>query len=302
MTPRAATSKWRRLVILFGGLCLAGFTAFWLLTAPQMLAADTLTGLEGDPARGERVFYLGGCVACHAAPKAEGDARLVLAGGMTFPSPFGTFIAPNISPDPDHGIGGWSAYDLANAMQKGIAPDGRHYYPAFPYTSYIRASLADIVDLKAFLDTLPPSATPNQPHDVGFPFNIRRGLGLWKRLFLRPGPAFGGDLSDQARRGQVLAEGLGHCGECHSPRGSYGQVRHNAWLQGAPHPSGKGKIPALAGLDWLALDIAAYLKTGFTPDFDTAGAEMAEVVQNLSHLPDEDRAAIAAYIKALPAP
>ncbi|MBZ0129944.1 MAG: cytochrome c [Rhodobacteraceae bacterium] len=302
MTPRPERSKWRRLLIPFGGLCLAGFAAFWGLTMPQRLDADALAGMDGDPARGERVFHLGGCAACHAAPSAEGDARLVLAGGMAFPSPFGTFRAPNISPDPDHGIGGWSAYDLVNAMRYGTAPDGRHYYPAFPYTSYIRASTADIVDLKAFLDTLPPSATPSAPHEVGFPFNIRRGLGLWKLLFLNEDPAFTGDPSDQARRGQALAEGLGHCGECHTPRGALGQTLEDAWLQGAPHPSGKGKIPALAGLDWSAADIAAYLKTGFTPEFDTAGAEMAEVIQNLAQLPDEDRAAIAAYIKALPAP
>lgn len=292
----------RRLLIQIGGFCLAGFAAFWALTIPRTLQADALAGLSGDAARGARVFHLGGCAACHSAPNSKGAARLQLAGGMAFPSPFGTFIAPNISSDPDHGIGGWSALDLANAMHFGTSPDGRHYYPAFPYPSYIRASLGDIVDLKSFLDTLPAVATPSLPHDIGFPFNIRRGLGLWKRLFLREDRSFSGTLGDQARDGQMLAEGLGHCGECHTPRGALGQSQRDQWLAGAPHPSGKGKIPALAGLDWSAADIAAYLKTGFTPDFDTAGAEMAEVVQNLAELPDADRAAIAAYIKALPKP
>jgi mono/diheme cytochrome c family protein len=287
------------LFLLVGGL------SGWMLTAPRTLPADALDGLTGDITRGARIFNLGGCASCHAAPKSEDDARLVLSGGVRLPSPFGTFIAPNISPDPVAGIGNWSALDLANAMRLGTSPQGTHYFPAFPYTSYARAPLGDIVDLKAYLDTLPPSPVASLPHEVGFPFNIRRGVGGWKLLFFSADYVVdANDLSPLARRGQALVEGLAHCAECHTPRGPLGNLKRGEWLQGASNPSGKGRIPSLApgkdGLSWSAGDIAYYLKSGFTPEYDTAGAQMADLVENMSKLADDDRAAIAAYLKDLP--
>ncbi|MCA8870187.1 MAG: cytochrome c [Rhodobacteraceae bacterium] len=290
----------QRLLAYLVALILVGLAAFWLATEPARVDPSAIAGMNGDPVRGERIFYLGGCASCHAAAGAKGDERLKLSGGLALTSPFGTFYAPNISPDAEFGIGGWSTLDLVNAMHFGTSPDGRHYYPAFPYPSYIRAELADIVDLKAFLDTLPPVAVANQAHEVGFPFNFRRLLGGWNLLFLKPGPvADASGFSAEALRGQGMAEGLGHCGECHTPRGMFGNPEYSKWLQGAPHPSGKGKIPALAGIDWSASDIAEFLKSGFTPDFDTAGAEMADVIDNTAHLGDADRAAIAAYLKEI---
>ncbi|MEZ5715120.1 MAG: cytochrome c [Paracoccaceae bacterium] len=285
-------------LVLLGITCGA---AGWWLTTPQRLSETDLAGIEGDAARGETVFWAAGCASCHAAPGAEGDARLVLSGGLGFATDFGTFFAPNISPDPAHGIGGWSLADFASAVQKGTSPGGRHYYPAFPYTTYTRAGLTDIADLYAFLHTLPASDSASKPHDVGFPFNIRRGLGVWKWLFEHPGwvrPAEGDELT----RGRYLVEALGHCGECHTPRNALGGPDYARWLQGAPTPDGKGKVPALTpdALDWSKADIAAYLSTGFTPEYDSAGGEMADVVQNLAHLPQDDLLAIAAYLKALP--
>jgi mono/diheme cytochrome c family protein len=191
---------------------------------------------------------------------------------------------------------------MANALIAGLSPGGDHYYPALPYTTYIRMTLQDVADLKAFMDGLPPSATENAPHDLGFPFTIRRGLGLWKRLNLHedwvmPAPP---DLE----RGRYLVEALGHCGECHTPRNATGGLDRSRWMQGAPNPSGKGSIPALTPdkLDWSVTDIAYYLETGFTPDFDAAGGQMVKVIDSLANLPATDRAAIAAYVKALPAP
>lgn len=278
-------------------------SAGWWLTSPHPLPRDALNGLSGDTTRGARVFHAAGCASCHTSPGAEFSDRPKLGGGQRFPSPFGTFVAPNISPDPQHGIGGWSAYDLANALLRGVSPKGSHYYPAFPYTTYVRASVQDVVDLKSFLDTLPPVARINTAHEVGFPFNIRRGLGLWKRLFLKSNwitPA----ETEVIKRGRVLVEALGHCGECHTPRNRLGGLRTRAWLTGAPDPSGsgKGKVPDISGsgLDWAETDIAYYLQSGFTPEFDSVGGHMAHVVENLSRLPDSDRAAIAAYLKALP--
>jgi len=292
----------RRLLIGATALAILGLAAFWFLTMPRPLPDDALAGLTGDAARGEAVFWAGGCASCHAEEKAEGDARLVLAGGQRFPSPFGTFVAPNISPDRDHGIGGWTALDLANAMTRGVSPDGRHYFPVFPYASYAHAELGDIADLHAYLMTLPPSPAPSLDHEVGFPFNIRRSLGGWKLLFLREDWAVAGDLSEREARGRYLAEALGHCGECHTPRNVLGGLDRSRWLAGGPVPGGKGNFPNItpAKLTWSEADIVEYLTSGFTPDFDSAGGHMALVVQNTARLPAEDRAAIAAYLKRVP--
>jgi mono/diheme cytochrome c family protein len=280
---------------------LAGL-AFWLVTRPDPMPDAALAGLQADPARGEAVFHAGGCASCHMAPGAEGAAELVLAGGQEFPSPFGTFVAPNISPDPQAGIGGWSAGDLARAMQQGISPRGQHYYPVFPYASFVNATLQDIVDLKAFLDTLPPSASPSRPGRVGFPFSIRRGIGLWKALYLKPGWTVTGDLTAEEQRGRYLAEALGHCGECHTPRNALGAMDRGRWLAGGPTPDGKGKFPNITpgALKWSTADIVEYLTSGFTPEFDSAGGHMALVVANFARLPEADRAAVAAYLKRVP--
>ncbi|PPB81256.1 mono/diheme cytochrome c family protein [Albidovulum inexpectatum] len=291
----------RRIIWLaagLGGLAMAA----WILLAPQPLSQDAMAGLTGDPVRGEQVFWAAGCAGCHADFDAKGDEKLILRGGQRFASPFGTFVAPNISPHPQAGIGSWSALDLANAMKRGVSPEGEHYYPAFPYASYARADLQDIADLHAFLMTLPPDPTPSQPHEVGFPFNIRAALGGWKLLFLTDDWVVTGDLTEQEARGRYLVEALGHCGECHTPRNALGGMQLNLWLAGAPSPDGKGRIPNITpgALDWSQADIVEYLTSGFTPDYDSAGGHMALVVQNTAHLPESDRAAIAAYLKRVP--
>lgn len=291
-----------RLLALALILVLGGLGIFWFVTAPRTLPDDTFAGLSGDATRGEQVFWAAGCASCHAAPGAEGDDRLVLAGGKGFASDFGTFRAPNISPS-DAGIAGWSVEDLGNAMMRGVSPSGAHYYPAFPYTSYAKADPQDIADLHAFVTTLPASDTPSLPHEVGFPFNIRRSLGGWKMLFFSDDWVMTDASTPQLERGRYLVEALGHCAECHTPRNALGGLDTARWLGGAPSPDGRGSIPNITPgkLDWTDVDIAAYLKTGFTPDFDSAGGEMAEVVQNMSHLPDEDIDAIVAYLKSVPA-
>lgn len=291
----------RRNLFRVVALALAGLALFWGLTRPETVPEQAMAAVTGDATRGELVFHASGCASCHAAPDASGAARLILSGGQKFPSPFGTFLAPNISPDPVHGIGSWSPRDLASAMRYGTSPTGAHYYPAFPYTSYAHASLGDIADLHSFLATLPASDVPSQPHEIGFPFSIRRGLGLWKRLFAGKPWVLGGDLNEQLTRGRYLVEGLGHCSECHTPRNAIGGLDRSRWMAGAPSPNGKGKVPNLtpAKLRWSEKDIAYYLETGFTPDFDAAGGHMASVVLNTGQLPAGDRAAIAAYLKAL---
>lgn len=288
-----------RLVIL---CALAGAGIGWLLTRPAPLDAEFAAGHTADPTNGEMVFAAAGCASCHAAPNAEGDAKLILAGGAPFASDFGTFYAPNISAGPE-GIGEWDLPAFARAVTKGVSPEGQHYYPAFPYAAYQHMSARDVSDLYAYMQTLPVSDTPSKPHDVGFPFNIRRGLGLWKQLYVSDDFVLrGNDLSPELNRGRYLVEALGHCAECHTPRDALGGLDRTAWLGGAPNPSGKGQIPNITPgrLDWSESDLVYYFETGFTPDYDSVGGSMASVVANLAQLPESDRAAIASYLKAVP--
>lgn len=292
----------RKFLTVIAALAVLGFGVWWFLTAPESLDMAEYQELEGDSEEGALVFAAAGCASCHAAPGVSGDERLILSGGEHFPSAFGTFIAPNISSDPVHGIGAWSDADLANAIQRGVSPDGAHYFPAFPYTAYANATPQDIVSLIAYLRTLPASDVPSQPHEVGFPFNIRRNLGMWKLLFAHEGWVLADPASPEVERGRYLVEALGHCGECHTPRNMVGGLEVGEWLAGAPNPSGRGNIPNITpgGMNWSSSDIVAYLETGFTPEFDTAGGLMAEVVRNTGELSDTDREAIAAYLKAVP--
>ncbi|GGA76209.1 diacylglycerol kinase [Nitratireductor aestuarii] len=297
--------------VIFAGAALVVIAgaAGWLLTAASPLEASALSGLQpGEAARGEAVFWAGGCTSCHARTGVEGDAQLELGGGLALRSDFGTFVAPNISPHPTDGIGSWSELDFANAMMRGVAPDGSHYYPAFPYTSYARMSEQDVVDLFAYMKTLPQVEGRAGEHDLSFPFSVRRGVGLWKMRYFSEDPVV--DLPEDADpkvlRGQYLVEGPGHCGECHTPRDFGGGHDKSQWLAGAPSMEGSGRIPNITpskdGIgDWSESDIAYYLESGFTPDFDSAGGEMAKVVRNLAKLTAEDREAIAAYLKAVPA-
>lgn len=292
-------------VIVLGG---AGAVAGWFLSAPVRLDAATLAGLgPGDAAKGKRIFYAGGCTSCHSKPGAEGDARLQLVGGLELKTPFGTFVPPNISQDQKDGIGAWSEADFANAMLKGVSPSGGHFYPAFPYASYARMKPADIADLYAFMKTLPAVAGKAPDNKLSFPFNIRRGIGLWKRLYLSPEPviALPDGTPDKVLAGRYLVEGPGHCGECHTPRDFAGGVKKAEWLAGAVAAEGSGVVPNITSgeggiKDWSEADIANYLETGFTPDFDSVGGAMVEVQKNMAQLTADDRAAIAAYLKAIP--
>ncbi len=292
----------RRLTLLAATTGLIVLGVLWVMTIPDRTSADELSGFTGDAGRGETVFWAGGCASCHAAPDADGDARLVLTGGQRFPSDFGTFVAPNISPDPVAGIGSWTVADFATALRHGVSPDGTYYYPAFPYTAYALTETQDLVDLWAFWQTLPATPVASLPHDVAFPFNIRRTVGVWNLLFLPQDFNVSGPLEPEVARGRYLAEALAHCGECHTPRNALGALDRGAWLGGAPNPTGDGTIPGLtsAQLNWSAGEISAYLADGFTPEFDSAGGHMVSVIRNLAHLDDDDRMAIAAYLKALP--
>ena len=303
----------RRFMIVILTLVIAAGGLFWFLTEPTPLVnmASTLAGAVengGDAERGKVIFNAGGCAACHVSQGQPEDHvdRLKLGGGLELKSPFGSFYAPNISPDPTDGIGKWKVADLVNAMQAGVSPTGYHYYPAFPYTTYAHASVADIRDLMAFLRTLEPVAGKAPAHTLGFPFNIRRALGLWKRLYLDQTPVVD-DPSRTAKwnRGQYLVLALGHCAECHSSRDPVGGIEPRYLFAGGPDLEGTGWVPNITqhkdGIaDWSEKDISYMLKTGATPDNDSVGSSMTAVVRNTAELSDADRDAIAAYIKSLP--
>jgi mono/diheme cytochrome c family protein len=282
------------------GLVAAG--GLYVLARPKPLAAAAVADLTGDVTRGEQVFWAAGCASCHMADKAEGAAQLVLSGGQRFPSDFGTFIAPNISQDPEHGIGNWTLLDLANAITRGVSPEGEHYYPALPYGSYAKMEMQDVADLYVFLKTLPADPTPSQPHELSFPFSLRATIGGWKLLFLSDDWVLPGNLTPTAARGRYIAEAMAHCGECHTPRNLLGGLETERWLAGAPNPSGDGRIPNItpAKLGWTAPDVVQYLTTGFTPEYDSVGGHMAHVVENMARLPEADRQAVAEYLLTVP--
>jgi mono/diheme cytochrome c family protein len=290
--------------IFLGGGCAAviGFAIFWWLTVPVVIPPSSLPAYTPNPANGEVVFNAGGCASCHAVP--DQPDRLRLGGGLAIPSPFGTFFAPNISPDQADGIGRWSEANFVTALIKGTSPLDTHYFPALPYVSYQHAKIEDIRNLFAYLKTLAPVSGKVRDHDVPFPFNIRRNVGIWKLLFV-DGKPFTPDStrSVQWNRGAYLVNSLGHCAECHSPRNFLGGIVASQRFAGGPNPEGKGWVPNITqkGIgDWSAGDISYFLKTGLTPDGDSAGGSMARVIKNTSQLSEADCAAMAEYLKSLP--
>ncbi|WP_322518145.1 c-type cytochrome [Rhodopseudomonas palustris] len=291
----------RRVGLAVIAIAVVAGIALWFLTAPATIAASALPSRPANLANGKTVFDAAGCASCHATPNQ--DDRTRLGGGLAMPSPFGTFHVPNISPDPTDGIGKWSEVEFVSAVMKGTSPDGAHLYPAFPYPSYAHARLDDVRDLFGYVKTLPAVAGQAQPHELPFPFSLRRAVGLWKLLFFdettfTPDPA----QSAQWNRGAYLVNGFGHCAECHSPRNFLGGIVTSQRFAGGPDPEGKGWVPNITqkGLDWSESDIAYFLESGLTPEGDSAGGSMARVIRNTSQLSAEDRAAIAVYVKSLP--
>jgi mono/diheme cytochrome c family protein len=296
----------KRTVAIVIGFALSAAIGFVILTSPEMVRAglEPIPAGQPDLANGRTMFYAGGCASCHATPDQDDKTRL--GGGLALHSPFGTFYAPNISPHPRDGIGGWTPEQFLRAMRGGVSPEGRHYYPAFPYTSYQRMAPADVRDLFAFIRTVPAVEGRVRGHDLRFPFSIRRGLGLWKLAFL-DGRMFQPDSAKSAswNRGAYLTEGPGHCAECHSPRNALGVIPAERRFSGGPNPERKGWVPNITpdatGIKgWTRSDVVEVLTSGLTPFGDSVGSNMASVVRNTAQIPEADRAAIAEYLLSLP--
>src|SRR6476620_2682352 len=290
----------RKLAIVVLILAVIGAAVFWLVTIPATVPASALPTYAPNLENGKTMFYAGGCSSCHAIPNQEDKTRL--GGGLGLKSPFGTFYAPNISPDRSDGIGDWSEANFVTAMLKGTSPDDSNYYPAFHYTSYQHMRMEDVRDLFEYLKTLPPVQGKVRGHDLPIYLKYRRLVGGWKFLFL-DGQPFKPDPSKSAQwnRGAYLVNGPGHCAECHSPRNLLGGIEAGRFA-GGPDIEGKGWVPNITqkGLaDYSEKDIAYLLETGQTPDGDSVGGAMTAVIRNTSQLPAADREAMAVYLKSL---
>jgi len=255
--------------------------------------------------RGEYLFNAAGCAACHTDVDNDGPP---LAGGRALKTPLGTFYSPNITPDPVYGIGGWSDDDFVRALREGIAPDGSHYYPSFPYTSYTQMRHEDALAIKEYLFSRDPVARPNRSHDLPWYLSFRQLLWLWKQMYFEEG-----ELKEVAsrtttwNRGAYLVLALGHCAECHSPRNYLGAIDSDMLFAGTRSGPGGGAVPNITpdvqtGIGgWPRGDVAYFLQTGAMPDGDYAGGEMAEVIdEGLSRLDRSDLEAMAEYLRSLP--
>jgi mono/diheme cytochrome c family protein len=260
---------------------------------------------DPDPARGAYLAAAAGCETCHTDKEHHGPPY---AGGRALETQFGTFYSPNITPDPETGIGDWSEAQFLRALREGVGPDGANYFPVFPYPSFTGITDEDARAIKAYLFSLPPVRQVNRAHDVSFPFSWRFLQTGWKLLFFNPGqfrPA--PQRSAAYNRGAYLVTAVAHCGECHTPRNWLGAMESDRFLAGNPHgPDGK-KVPNITpdprtGIgEWSEDDIVGLLTDGHTPDLDFVGGAMAEIVRNTSRLDDADRRAIAVYLKSVPA-
>ena len=295
----------RRGLVIAGGLVVVVLVALWLLTAPRRLPDKALAaGYRPNLANGEVMFTAGNCSACHMTP-GQAD-RTQLAGGLKLRSPFGVFVAPNITPDKPYGIGAWSEADFVNAMKRGVGRRGEHLYPAFPYSAYSLMKTSDVRDLFAYLKTQRAVARPTARHALKFPFSLRPAVGFWKLLYFKP-HAFADDPKQSAawNRGAYLAEGPGHCAECHTARDRLGGPRLDRRYAGAPNLEAGGRFAGNItahkdGIgDWSEQDIAEFLKTGTDKCFNEPTG-MKDVIASTAKLPDADVAALGAYIHALP--
>jgi mono/diheme cytochrome c family protein len=288
------------MVVLGGG-------ALWLLSAPQRLPLDVMPAHQPDLANGKLMYTIGGCINCHRPSKDQANANPDLpSGGAPLKTPIGVLYPPNLTPDPDTGIGRWTHFDFLDATMRGVSPDDSNYIPAFPYTSYAAVKPEDLLDIEAYLKGLQAVKSPPKPHDIWLTPLVRRGVGLWKRIGLdttpwQPDPA----RSPSWNRGSYLVNGPGHCGECHTPRNIFMVKRADRQLAGGPHPEGEGRVPSLRNLIARGRykdpqDIASAMRYGETLGYDKlSSGGMGAIQAELAKLPESDIKAIAEYLASL---
>ena len=271
-----------------------------------LIAEQDISAMLKDPAviaKGRYLATVSDCMSCHTQQGGE-----PYAGGRVIPTPFGNIPAPNITSDPEHGLGRWSFDDFWRALHSGIGRNGERLYPAFPYTSFTKTTPEDAIAIFAYLQSLPPAAQASEPPGLNFPYNVRSTLNAWRALYFKPG-VYKPDPVQSAEwnRGAYLVQGLGHCDECHAQRDALGGLQGNAPLSGGQIPVQDWYAPDLStqangGLQgWTQQDIVDLLKTGQSSK-GTAFGPMANVVgSSTQYLNDDDLRAIAIYLKSLPA-
>jgi mono/diheme cytochrome c family protein len=300
----------RRLILIALLVVVVGAGGFLALTSPltwRLVHASRDVADAGAPdlANGKTLFIAGDCAICHATPGQSDSTRL--GGGQALKTGFGTFYMPNISSDPIDGLGRWTVPQFVTAMREGVSPQGRNEYPAFPYTSYQRMRANDLRDLLGYIQSLPGVVGKVRDHDLKFPFNLRRGVGVWRLAFLDGRAAESVPSQGVAlNRGRYLVEGPAHCAECHSPRDAAGAIVGGKRFAGGADQGGTGYTPNITpdetGIGyWSENEIVDYLKLGTSPIGIHTGGDMAEIVANTTRLPAGDLHAMALYLKSLPA-
>ncbi len=291
---------------LIGGFAIAAViaaaaAAFAVVWRPAIGAIEPPAPKSFEPGlvkRGRELAAIGNCNDCHTV-----RGGTAYAGGLPVPTPFGTIYSSNITPDPETGIGRWSEAAFQRAMRSGVDRDGNHLYPTFPYDHFTNVTDDDDRALYAFLMTRPPVHAPSRPNNLAFPFNQRFVVAGWKLLFLHPG-AYKADPAQGAEwnRGAYLVEGLAHCGACHTPRNALGAERTTASFSGGEVENWQAyaiNANSPAPLPWDTEALYRYLRQGFDPDHGVARGPMAEVVSNLSSVPENDVHAIAVYMSSV---
>lgn len=299
----------KRVAAVLAAVAALAVVAFFFLSGARAPVSE-VPAHTPDLANGEVLFRVGGCLSCHEPAGEAADAALP-SGGTAFPTPAGTFYPQNLTPDPETGIGDWTEVEFVNAMAGGVSPDGRHYFPAFPYTSYRMMPIEDLLDLRAYLMSLPAVRSPNREPDVPMIPLARRTVGLWKLFGLERGE-FEPDPNRGAtwNRGAYLVNGPGHCGECHTPRNAFMVMDDERHLAGGPHPAGEdeGEVPGLLDMTGRGRysdvsDLTLALRFGETFGYDKlSSGGMADVQMNLALIPEPEVAAISEYLLTLPTP
>lgn len=280
-------------MLLYGGLSLLLLLmGIWLFSVPEVSDRADLRASTEVLERGAYLVIAGGCISCHRGEDDENS----LSGGLGLETDFGTFYAPNITPDMETGIGSWDGQDFLLALKHGRTPSGNYYYPAFPYRAYAGLSDEEVLDIGAYLMSLP--AVTNQTPEHETPLWLARWtVAGWNMLanFARVDEEIFAD--ELVARGEYLARNLGHCGECHTPRNRLGIPDLSREFAGAQ--LGEEKIEAIntkALQDWTTNNVDVFLLIGLKPDGEFAGGDMNDVIEhNTSKLSDEDRDALAAF-------
>jgi mono/diheme cytochrome c family protein len=305
------TSSTRRMRWVTGGLAaalaLVALAALvgWLNLRDEPDLASEAGAIDLSPALVQRGAYLaraGNCMSCHTA-----RGGTPYAGGRSIDTPFGAVFSSNLTPDKTTGLGSWSAGHFWRAMHNGRSKDGRLLYPAFPYTNYTEITREDSDALYAYLQSLPPTAQPNTPHTLRWPFSTQAALAAWRALYFSPGQ-FTPDTRQAAEwnRGAYLVRGLGHCSACHSARNALGATNTPLDLAGGLIPMQNWYAPSLtssteAGVaDWAPEHIASLLRTGVSPRGSVLGPMAEVVLHSTQHMSDEDLNAMAVFLKSLP--